>query len=379
MHYRVFLDTNIYIAEGYSFRGSKLSRIKELVNQRAVTLVTSDIVEHEVRAHMEKDLKKSVPALAKAYGNFSLALFKTNGYLNITRAIDTDDWITACKQEYSLYLGECYARNIRTSKLDGVAIKKAYLTEQAPFTSEKPDEFKDAFILSELTYDIIKCVEAGEVCYCVVSNDAGFRDGLIRMLSETATTDVIEAVKVYESLSDFCHDMTIAEKQGAFLKACLSTEANRKGLRKYISEFMEVADYNLTGDDYYDSIIPEEIELLNVSDLSITEDIIDVGTPGTKCANVDINVSAVVKVRYSWIDEQRSFWDMDGDFHPHYCEETASYQVQFVLPKIYNYENCIVPDDWQPGDDFDLSGIMINITSASSEYPRIELSQDNKL
>ena len=56
MHYKVFLDTNIYDESAYSFRNGMFTQLREYAASGILELQINSIVEGEVRRHIDKEV-----------------------------------------------------------------------------------------------------------------------------------------------------------------------------------------------------------------------------------------------------------------------------------------------------------------------------------
>ena len=77
MHYKVFLDTNIYDESSYSFRNGLFSQLREHAATGILELQINSIVEGEVRRHIKKNIGDRVRDLNKAITARELKIFQT--------------------------------------------------------------------------------------------------------------------------------------------------------------------------------------------------------------------------------------------------------------------------------------------------------------
>ena len=74
MHYKVFIDTNIYDGANYSFQNAAFSAIRSRVKNKELELHINSVVEGEVKKHIVRDVKKASKELLGAVKNPKLAV-----------------------------------------------------------------------------------------------------------------------------------------------------------------------------------------------------------------------------------------------------------------------------------------------------------------
>jgi hypothetical protein len=76
-----FIDSQVFISEAYNF-GTKgnFDYLQKHVNDKKITLITSDIVTHEVERHIEKDVSASIKKIKQEISGRGLAIFRGSSY-----------------------------------------------------------------------------------------------------------------------------------------------------------------------------------------------------------------------------------------------------------------------------------------------------------
>ena len=132
--------------------------------------------------------------------------------------------------------------------------------------------------------------------FCVVAADKGFRKGLSRLIPERYS------VNVYHRLDEFISVIAALDKRVQALTEYLDTEFAEDEIKDAILPFIENVSYQV--DDFTD-----EFELLDVDNVCFhllwTDIISDLKAKAT------FDVEAVIKIWYSYTDEDRSCFDKE--------------------------------------------------------------------
>ena len=113
MHYKVFIDTNIYDGANYSFQNAAFSAIRSRVKNKELELHINSVVEGEVKKHIVRDVKKASKELLGAVKKPKLAGFKNiSGFKELLQVPDPGEWAEKTKEEFEKLLLECQCRRI---------------------------------------------------------------------------------------------------------------------------------------------------------------------------------------------------------------------------------------------------------------------------
>lgn len=101
MHYKVFIDTNIYDGANYSFQNAAFSAIRSRGKNKELELHINSVVEGEVKKHIVRDVKKASKELLGAVKNPKLAGFKNiSGFKELLQVPDPGEWAEKTKEEF---------------------------------------------------------------------------------------------------------------------------------------------------------------------------------------------------------------------------------------------------------------------------------------
>lgn len=361
MHYRVFLDTNIYDASNYSFNNELFRQLRSYAVANDLTLVINSVIEGEVRSHIKRDVKEAAKELNKVITGRRFAGFRNlNGFSQLLEKREPAIWVETCLCGFDQLLSDCYVDRIT---VDGISVEKImedYFAQNPPFDIKKPDEFKDAIAVASLLNDInIKVAQAEEdssddLLYCVVSADKGFSKAVRNGLLEQE-----ENVCFFDSLKGFIDHTTMMNRQAAFLKAFLLSESGRDGLEETVRQAIDNAELNiyLESGDYVD-----DQDLIDVYDIECEPYILGIFTEDGKpsIAKVALDVKCKVKVWYKYTDEFNSYWDKEDQAYlwKTEAEMEGTYEIEFETVFSVDISDCRVPANWKPeGYGFEVEAV----------------------
>lgn len=335
MKYVVFLDTNIYDGANYSFHNTIFSRLKEYIGADRVSLQINSVIEGEVKEHISRDIGEALRKVNKSYKERSLALFRTlpNFSEHIVK-IDIDSWIDRVHQEFHRYLEECHVNRIGVNGIDVEEIMRWYFQKKMPFEEKKPHEFKDAIAISSIVKEIIELSE--DEIYCVISNDNGFRAAIKCILEETENHNT-DRVLAFQRVEDF---IGFIEAEDKYLIEFLKSDNAKYTIREAIIEAFEDIDICI------DSIDPwlEEKEIVDICEIQYGSKLIKINGETSK-ATVLFDVTANVRLEYSYTDEDESFYDKEDRVYlwQTTIKKCEVYRISFQMVVLIDISNCIHP------------------------------------
>lgn len=373
MIYRVFLDTNVYVSANYSFHNASFSRLCSLAESGQLQLVINSVIEGEVRAHIEDNVKKAVKELEQATKNRAFASFRNApDFKESLKISDTEDWVTWALAEFSDFLVSCHVRRIPLNGIDVEAMVEDYFQQRLPFEHRKPEEFKDAIAIRSLIYDMIQVDIDEDVYYCIVSEDKGFREAIRESISEK---EIKDNTYIFDNLVQFTDFLSEMDKQMQFMIGYLKSDFGHDLLHGSVEEvlrsssyeirhFEEVIDQQLVDIDIC-SLIPHAIELLN-----------DAGTPSV--LHTIIEGEAEIVVNFTFHDESQSYYDKDNGTYIYLISvfATATHRIKFNIPMSFIVSDCLYED--LPFEDDDVYATK-KMELDSYVEPVFDLSEENRI
>jgi hypothetical protein len=161
MHYKVFLDTNIYDAANYSFRNDLFMQMRNYAESGMLEMQICSVVKNEVCRHIKNKIQGTVKNLNQILSSRDLQLFRTfPEYKDKMETASPSEWVEH-----------------KTS--DGLV---------------------------------------DDMLYCIVSDDNGFMTAMKQTIGERPSEDV----KYFSSLNELINFFTVQDKQAAELQEKLN-------------------------------------------------------------------------------------------------------------------------------------------------------------
>ena len=302
----VFLDTNIFINAKYDFSSKgNLYKLKKYINDGKISLFISDIVENEVKKHLNEDATKLCnffkDARANVFKNFSFNMLEDTGISNLFEKIDKDALKRDLVTFFEKFLEESKVTILDNSGVDCNQIISDYFSSNPPFETKdsKKHEFPDAIMSAKLKllFNVINPIY-------IISNDSGFRSSFsvekgfntFDSLKEVFNLINIET-EIYENMTDYLSNQNTHNLICDMLKNELSNslidvnglDCDRKG-------FCEGYDY-------------EEVYIDEISQVDFVFSSVDEITEGT--VSTTISCMASISAICSYLDEANSAWDSE--------------------------------------------------------------------
>ena len=297
MLYYVFLDTNIYEESNFSFGNGKFTKLKEMVNAGNVVLLYNEVIYREVRQHIESYIKEAVGEYNAAVKNKGFAPFRNvqewEEHLDL---LDEQKLIKQQLQAWDGYLRSCGAIKIPTKNVDVDAILDNYFKRLLPFENKKPNEFKDAITIESICdyFEIIKENEFAEKLF-VVAADKGVRKSFRNEKSIIA----------FDNLNKFMNYIILHTE---YLAVAINKKVESGVFDDFIQNYIvdQIYSANCDIENFYDVFDIDDVEYINheIGYIDIT---------GEGTAEVTLEISAKICVKYTERDEENSFYDEEED------------------------------------------------------------------
>ena len=331
MHYKVFIDTNIYDGANYSFQNAAFSAIRSRVKNKELELHINSVVEGEVKKHIVRDVKKASKELLGAVKNPKLAGFKNiSGFKELLQVPDPGEWAEKTKEEFEKLLLECQCRRISVNGINVEAIMADYFGQKLPFEAKKPEEFKDAIAVASIIQEMDNLSE--EELYVVISNDMGFREAVKEKAKEPKN------LIVYDSLNSFVEFLAMTDDLAANLKLFFDNGGAEKEIIEAVKEVVDNAEIEIERQEF---VCIDDLEVVSIDNIQYEVSVLDV-----ECgiATVSVNVNCIVKVWYDFTDENQSYWDKEeqGYLWQTVVELEDTYSLDFDMELSFDVS------DWLP-------------------------------
>lgn len=327
MHYKVFLDTNIYDESAYSLRNGLFTQLREYASSGILELQINSIVEGEVRRHIDKEVGNRVSDLNKAITSRELRLFQTiEEFAPHLVAIEKDNWVKAAQDEFTKLLEECHCERIDLSGSDVEEVFSDYFNKKYPFEEAKKYEFPDAFIIQSILRQIdslsdsVLYYDAGEIKYvfkgiktdsgaiedlrfCIVSKDEGFKQAVKEKTNNRPNDDIL----LFESLIGFINYLETQNQKAKELQEEIDRGFAKDEIRNAIKEALEDIEYEVVELDGE----VEDVNILEQKEIIYKASVISLKENQGKWATVRLFIDSQheAMLHYMYIDENESLWD----------------------------------------------------------------------
>ena len=289
------IDTNIFIKNNSDFLGIRSSTLPlffEQLRSKGITLLQSDILDQEVKKHIEDstlvrqvlDLKKNLRENEKL-----LKYYEIESKLPIDKINIAQDLYSAYKNNYTSAITLHYA--------DPKEVFNRYFSSMPPFseTGKKKYEFPDAFVLSSI---ISYLQEHSESRLLLISDDKDWENTIKGFNQIVICKGIDDAMKLLEQ------DESILPIR--FIYKIL--EANAQELNQRAEDGFEVEAF---GTEKYDFEEGPEIDNIYSSEVNCDPDIVTVFKITHDKIIIKTLASCLVDGEGTVFDEDRSVWDSE--------------------------------------------------------------------
>lgn len=147
---KVFIDTQCYVKAGLHFEGAAFEAFYELCTQGDVTLITTSVVEREVKCKIDDSIKDALQAVQTIQRKARIIKNIDGGPLqHFFRPLEIDGVYDSAMQAFSDFLEDCNAEYAPLNSIDIEAILNCYFDKKPPFgDGKKKSEFPDAISLN---------------------------------------------------------------------------------------------------------------------------------------------------------------------------------------------------------------------------------------
>ena len=323
MHYKVFLDTNIYDSSGFSFRNELFSQLRKYAQDGILELQINSVVKGEVIRHIKKDVKKAAKDVKNSINNRFLAgIRKIDEFIKAFDLMDPIRIMQIILGEFEQLLVDCKAETINANGIDVEALISDYFGPTLPFSDGKKDEFPDALIIYSIIQEIKRLVGdrdflyyisdgvfEDDMNYCIISSDKGFSNRLKEIVGEKYDGDV----KFYDNLKDFITYLTTQDAKAEELQNKFNCGFAIEVINEAIKVALEDASYSFDEPDGYETDITE-VETRyykyksNITHFNMYED-------NTINATVYIDVDFIARIEYEFFNASESYWDKEDSVY----------------------------------------------------------------
>jgi len=312
----VFLDTQVFKTNNFNFDSYPLRLLKERFQEERASVFITEIVDHEVRARMKRELEDA----AKLFGLFSKEakiLFSAPGGAlhKHGKKLDVAELHKGMDTAFDQFLAKLDVTTITCSGVSMQGILDAYFSIDPPFgpSDDKRREFPDAISIAA-----VAAYFKDEGGY-VISEDQG--------LQEACKTH--PHLKVLSRLEDFLSAELADHEDVSWVTAALQKQKDE--LEIAITEAFQEDYFYL--DDQEGNVEKVEVDELEIGDPVLVEMTKDEGTLSVQC-----RISYTAEISYDDPDmtihsegDRFSFGTVDEEVTR---EEWGTFTVTFQLDRV---------------------------------------------
>ena len=281
----VFFDSNIYIGERYRFNTSKMETVKKLLKNNKINLIYTKANKIEISKHMHKDITAAIQKYNNIITN-QLAALSTQGICKLDE-LEKENLLLMLDEKIEDFFKLYGVKEISLTSIDIDKIMEDYASQNLPFESSKPNEFKDAIMINALKNYQEKLKEK----IFIVSKDEGF----------FKTLQGNDNFKVFDGLDKFLEYCNEEEE---------ITNCIEEGLKK--SDFSNIlTDYFINLDLYVEDLFFYIILILENNEVIYR--VIDIERKDEDNENVYAVLSCEIEleVEIDYRNEDMSYYDKE--------------------------------------------------------------------
>lgn len=167
----IFLDTSVFVGQGFNFGSTAISTFVDLLKYRPLTLVVPRLTESEIRQQIRKGSIKAIEALSHARQTAPLLERMACYPKNLSN--ERQQILQSAIADWETFKAKFSVVPLDYSRVDLDRIMRRYFSQQAPFgEGKKQKEFPDAIVVDMLL--VLSATK--DLTIAVVSADNGFKD-----------------------------------------------------------------------------------------------------------------------------------------------------------------------------------------------------------
>ena len=276
----VFLDTNVFVGNKFSFLNKSLTKLKKYVENNVVIMLENEITKKEIYKHMYKKVKSIVDDYNK--------ICEENPIIERDELNEKE-----IEEKYKEKLEEIFINSIKLPlDIDIEEIIDQHFNLIPPFEKEKTKEFKDAFVIQLLK----KYKKESKEEIFIVTNDRGFQKAF----------DNVEGFFIFNGISEFIDkiEMEMLEKNEKYIIESVKNGEFDDKVEDFILENINFDRYSDSSDSTIEDI---ELERFCYELIEVLEN--------DSIKSFDFNLKLRLKIIFCYLDEDTSYFDReDGEY-----------------------------------------------------------------
>lgn len=294
----VFLDTNVFVGNKFSFLNKSLTKLKKYVENNVIIMLENEITKKEIYKHMYKKVKSIVDDYNK--------ICEENPIIERDELNEKE-----IEKKYKEKLEELFINSIKLSlDIDIEEIIDQHFNLIPPFEKEKAKEFKDAFVIQLLK----KYKKESKEEIFIVTNDRGFQKAF----------NNVEGFFIFNSISELIDKIEIEmlEKNEKYIIESIKNGEFDDKVKDFILENINFDRYSDSSDSTIEDI---ELERFCYELIEVLEN--------DSIKSFDFNLKLRLKIIFCYLDEDTSYFDReDGEYlFSNYIKTREIHDVELSL------------------------------------------------
>lgn len=332
----IFIDTNVFYNKGFRFQSKVFQAVISNANEDRMHLLTTDLQEKEMEKKINDWVDEHFSAdkrLGKARKiNITDDLKTSWGKLESAIKNHKQETVAQYLQDYEEFISNSFAQILNTSEVNTMSVFDSFFKKEAPFSTKKSDEFRDAFMLKRVQQYAHKTQEK----VYIVSDDTD-------MKKFCENEELFEWYKNLESLlddtiKDWYYQLQREQKFEEFYNALIdlidSDEFQETTTEKVLDMDIEPDYFELLHDGTINDVsIQEVISGFDYSLINIHENSLEKDEPFS--ANISINVHLDVYFNVTEPDRDTVVRDSDTKELIYINEKDREWSQAIELPIVF--------------------------------------------
>lgn len=246
----LYLDTEVFIQNNFQFSKGALNQILELVSNKKIKFLITQITINEIKANIKKNVTIANSAMKKLQKdgrilrNIKTNLLSTNIFSFNKNNIEND-----LINQLEIFLSNVEAEIINTTNVNSDTIFSNYFSTIAPFgTGNKKEEFPDAFVIEGIK---CWCKDTGNKIF-IVSGDGDWENACVND----------STIKYFSKIQEFLEVMTSEEEISKYAETIYNYN---------IEKIIEAIKRNFSRSGFYLSYCDGDIDNIEVNDVILIE------------------------------------------------------------------------------------------------------------
>lgn len=293
--FNVFIDTNIFIKNKFTFHAGPLDSLKKYCQKGYCTLFTNSIILREVEKHIKADVGKLATQAKNAIKKPELvnAISKQEYSIIAEKILSAPDQLL---EQFRMFAADAICLPIDTLSL--ASVFDDYFNIVPPFENkeDKKAEFPDAVAIMSIKRYL---QETEDTTICVVSDDEGWKNAF----------EGLENVRIYKDIQSLLTE--ISKEEMLYNQIAQFMGDHIVELASVVEDWLYEQDCSSIIEDIGPCIECDELEDLRTGEIIITPHSVDFIDAENNYAVAGFSGTAMAKIDFSYLDHTEEVYDRE--------------------------------------------------------------------